>query len=301
MNSVNDQQTVFIAGCGYTGTRTARRWSEAGHPVYALLRSPNTRTDLEHIVSKSIIADLDAPDTLPSLPTRDAIVYYFIPPPKTNHDTRIRRFLGSVSQDSLPQRIIYISTTGVYGDTGGQWVSEKTPPNPQTARARRRLDAERCLCQWAEKHSVEYLILRVAGIYGPGRIPVEKIKQKVPILLPDEAPYSNRIHVDDLARICLKAATVGKSNTVYNVSDGNPGKVTDYYYTLAELLRMEQPPAVSMAEAEKTMSPVRLSFLRESRRIENSKLLRELEVELLYPNFESGIRASLEEMGLLKN
>jgi len=298
---LDQQHTIFIAGCGYTGIRTARVWCDAGHPVYGLLRSPGKQTDLEHIGITPILADLDSSVELTSLPIKDAILYYFIPPPKTDRDTRIRRFLDSLRRDSLPQRIIYISTTGVYGDTGGGWVNEDTPPHPQTARAKLRLDAEKYLRQWAEEYAVEYLILRVAGIYGPGRLPVENIKQKAPILLPEEAPFSNRIHADDLAHICLQAATAGKPNTVYNVSDGNPGTVTDYYYTLADLLRMERPPALSMAEAEQVMSPIRLSFLRESRRIDNSKLLRELEIELLHPNLESGVRASLEEMGLPTN
>jgi nucleoside-diphosphate-sugar epimerase len=133
------------------------------------------------------------------------------------------------------------------------------------------------------------------GIYGPGRLPYGKIHEGAPVVAENESPYSNRIHSDDLARICVAAAKRGGAGAVYNVSDGVPSTITRYYYVVADRLGVPRPPVVTMDEARRMMSEGMLSFLSESKRVDNRKMLKELGVTLLYPTLESGIAASMEE------
>jgi len=291
---------VILAGCGYTGNRTGRLWKAAGHRVWCLVRTEASAARAAQAGLIPVRCDLDSQEPLPSLPVREAMICYFVPPPRRDQDTRLRRFLRGLEPQGLPRTFLYISTSGVYGDSNGQWVTEATPPHPETARARRRVDAERTLQAWAAGRDVRAVILRVPAIYGPDRIPVQKIRDKVPVLRWEDAPFSNRIHVDDLAQICVTAALAGDRNQVFNVSDGDPRRVTDYYFTVADLLGLDRPPAISMAEALRTMSPMRLSFLRESRRIDNRQLLDSLDISLQYPSLESGVTASLRAMNLIR-
>ncbi len=296
-NPVDSYSRVIIAGCGYTGLRTARLWRESGYQVTGIVRSSESVSTLKNHEIFPVQSDLEESGTLPSLETAGSLVYYFVPPPRQEKDTWVRHFLSSIQDSASPRRLIYISTSGVYGITAGGWVDETTPPNPATTRAKRRMDAENFLRTWTEGQNTELLILRVPGIYGPHRIPIQRVRSGAPVLSRAEAPYSNRIHVDDLARICYAAGLHG-SRTVYPISDDHPSKVTDYYNELADLLDVPHPPTISMVEAEQSMSPMRLSFLRESRRIDNSTMIRELQVTLQYPSYREGLCASLREMGI---
>ncbi len=139
------------------------------------------------------------------------------------------------------------------------------------------------------------MILRVAGIYGPGRLPVEKVRKGGPVLAESEAPASNRIHSEDLARVCVAAAKRGGAGAVYNVSDGEPGTITQYYFAVADLLGLPRPRAVTMPEARRVMSKEMVSYLTDSKRVDNRKMREELGVTLLYPTLEAGLAASLEE------
>lgn len=290
---------VILAGFGYTGSRAGRLWQEAGYQVWGVVRSVESAARAEQAGVNTIRYDLDSPGPLPSLPVRDAVICYFVPPPRRDQDTRLRHFLRAVDTQGTPRTVLYISTSGVYGDRKGQWVTETTPLRPETDRARRRVDAERTLQGWAAGRTVRTVILRAPAIYGPGRLPVQKIRDKAPVLRREDAPYSNRIHVDDLAQICVRAARAGNGNHVFNVSDGDPRRVTDYYFTVADLLGLDHPPVISMEEARRTMSSIRLSFLRESRRVDNRRLLESLDISLQYPSMESGVTASLKTMNLI--
>jgi nucleoside-diphosphate-sugar epimerase len=161
---------------------------------------------------------------------------------------------------------VYISTTGVYGDAGGAWVDEDCPPAPATSRARRRLDAEQTLARWAEPAGTQVIVLRVPGIYGPGRLPLERIRRGEPVLAPGECGYTNRIHAEDLVRVCVAAAQRGRPGAVYNVSDGAPGTMTEYLLAVADAAGLPRPPVVGLDQARRVMSPGMLSYLGESRR-----------------------------------
>ncbi len=207
----------------------------------------------------------------------------------------MRAFLSRIPSGEDPDKIVYMSTTGVYGDLGGGVATEETPPSPGTSRGKRRLDAESALLAWGRERSVPAVILRVAGIYGPGRLPIEKVRKGTPVPAENDSPFTNRIHSEDLARICVAAGRRGKGGAVYNVSDGHPGTITQYYNAVADLLGVRRPPAVTMAEARKALDKAMLSYLGESKRVDNRKMLQELGVELLYPDLETGLAASRQD------
>lgn len=283
--------SVLIIGCGDIGQRVASLEQSEGRNVMALVRSRTTASGLAHKGISLIDGDLDQPLPPGSLPRADTL-YYFAPPPATGtDDPRLRHALASLDQS--PGQIVYISTSGVYGDCDGAWVDENWPLQPKTGRGQRRMAAERMLHAWSGQTGTPVVILRVPGIYGPGRLPVERIRQGTPVILPEEAPYTNRIHADDLAAACLAAARKGQSGAAYNVSDGHPTTMTDYFWRIADLYGLPRPPAIPLAEARQILSPAMLSFLDESKRLDNRRMLHELGVSLRYPDLSSGLPACL--------
>jgi len=282
---------VWIVGSGYIGQRVAAAELALGGRVHGLARSDASITALTELGAMAHRADLDDPTTLAALDLHDACVYYFAPPPaRGTRDSRIQNFLEAVV-GRLPRRIVYISTTGVYGDCHGEWVNEDHPPRPSAERAHRRVDAETQLRTFGERHNVTVVILRVPGIYGPGRLPRERLEKGLPVLRESESPWSNRIHADDLVSACLAAMTRGTSDNVYNVSDGHPSTMTDYFNQVADALGLPRPRQVSRAEAEQTFDAGMRSYLAESRRIDNHRMLAELGVALRYPTLAEGLRA----------
>jgi len=283
-------ESVLIVGCGDIGRRVAKRWQ--GTPVSGLVRSTTSAGHLEQAGITPLQVDLDDPDSLKALPLADTLVYYFAPPPATGiTDPRMGHFLAAIDPDHLPARIVYISTSGVYGDRGGEVVNEDTPPNPQVDRARRRYDAEQQLRRFGQEHGVAVVILRVGGIYGPGRLPRKRLEDRVPIIHEHLAPSTNRIHAEDLAQICVAAARRGRADTIYNVSDGTDSNMTEYFNTVADFLKLPRPPTIDWQEAERTISKGMLSYLRESRRMDNRRMREELGIELQYPTLEAGLAA----------
>ena len=257
--------------------------------MFSLARHP---VNAEPVGVKQIQADLDQPDSLTNLPTTDQIIYYFAPPPQQGEDDpRMKNFLGAISLAPLPERIVYISTTGVYGDCKGAWVTEESPVAPTTDRARRRLAAEQALRTWAQEHHIPCVILRISGIYGPGRLPLERLRQGMSVLRRDMAPYSNRIHADDLARVCEAAAAAPGDCAIYNVCDNESSTMSDYFIAVAQHAGLPLPEEIDWQQAEKELSPAMLSYLHESRRIDNSKMLRELNIKLAYPTLKEGLAA----------
>lgn len=283
---------VIIVGFGEIGQRVARLWLAQGVTVYGLARSEEKQRQMQDLGVVPIRTDLDEPARLGNLPVEDSLMYWFVPPPGTGQtDPRIQNLLASLDTPAKPKRIIAISTTGIYGDQKGGLVSEDTPPNPQVDRARRRLDMETQLRNWGERHAIPVVILRVGGIYGPGRLPLQRIKDGVPVLKEELAPKTNRIHADDLARVCLAAATKPGGARIYNVSDGQDSNMTEYFFILADYFGLPRPPEVDWTEAEKTISKGMLSYLRESRRMDTTRMQQELGVELQYPTLLEGLKA----------
>jgi nucleoside-diphosphate-sugar epimerase len=286
--------TVLIIGYGDIGRRVAALCQRRGWRVSALIRNTNIAAQLAAQGLTSYAGDLDQPDTLPALPTVNSLIFYFAPPPaQGDGDPRLRTLLSRIPQEALPCKLVYISTSGVYGDCQGAWVTEGTPTKPSTARARRRLAAETLLRDWERRNGVPVAILRVGAIYGPGRLPVERIRTGIPVLREQDCGYSNRIHADDLAAVCLAAAERGQG--IYNVSDGHPGTMTDYFNQVADLYGLPRPAQVELEEAKTRLSAVMMSYLEESRRLDSRRMLSELGVRLRYPTLREGLAAASME------
>ena len=284
-----------VVGAGYTGRRVVELLPATDTIVLsrsARGRSARDRSSTEHAL------DLDGTDvTLPRLPASHALLYTVPPARDAADDRRLHKLLECLERP--PARIVYISTSGVYGDRGGERVDEAVETRPATDRARRRVVAESLLREWCGARSVALFILRVPGIYGPGRLMLERIRAREPMLLESEANPGNRIHVDDLARCCVAALTRDVPAGIYNVGDGDGRSSTWFAKTVARLAGLPPPPEIPRAQAMEKMSATRLSFLAESRRLDTTKMRDALGVVPEYADAEAGIRASLAADGLL--
>lgn len=196
-----------------------------------------------------------------------------------------RRHARTTLPGALPRRLVYLSTTGIYGNRNGQWVSEADQPRPQTERARRRVAAERLIRDANRRlpHRLATLILRVPGIYGANRLPLERLRQQIPALVPEDDVITNHIHADDLARIATIGLLRGPHQRIINVIDNSQLYLGEYLDLVADHLHMQRPPRFSRAELSRQLSPIRMSFMSESRRIRNQRLKKELRVKLRYP------------------
>ena len=297
-------RSVFMVGCGDVGRRVALAERASGAVVMALARSAASAARLETSGLRVVPGDLDRPESLAALPTKSALIYYFAPPPAAgDRDPRLYNFLNAISVQALPERVVLISTSGVYGDCQGAWVSEERTPHPDSDRGRRRLDAERQLQSWGERSGVPFVILRVPGIYGPGRLPEKRLRAREPVLREAESPWSNRVHILDLVHACLAAGTRGRPGAVYNISDGQPSSMTDYFNQVADALGLERPPQISLAQARSDLSAGMQSYLAESKRLDNRRMREELGVLPQFPDLASGLAACLkdEKMGPPRN
>lgn len=285
---------VFISGFGDIGQRVAARHLQRHDQVFALVRSQEKAAALKTSSIQPVVGDLDDVASLVDLPTKNSVLYHFAPPPSSGQtDPRLANLLSAV-RVQLPKKVVLISTTAVYGDCQGQWINEDTPVQPQSDRGKRRLHGEQQLLAWGEQTGVSVVILRVGGIYGPHRLPVQRLKQGLPVLKEALSPFTNRIHEDDLAMICVAAADKAPDRSIYNVSDGKPGTMSRYFKDIASALDLPHPPEVDMEEAKQVLSAGMLSYLQESRRIDNRKLIMELGVQLQYEDFATGLAACVE-------
>jgi nucleoside-diphosphate-sugar epimerase len=212
------------------------------------------------------------------------VIHLAPPQNQGNRDYRTRNLLRILAQGShVVRRLIYISTTGVYGDHQGERVTEATPVSPQSDRAQRRVDAERVLRLWGPANGVSVTILRVPGIYAFDRLPIERLQSQTPALRPEEDAYSNHIHSEDLARLVCAAVYHGKPQRIINACDGGETKMGDYFDEVADAFGLDRPPRMPAEELQKIVSPMLWSFMRESRRVSNNRL-KELKTPLRYPS-----------------
>jgi nucleoside-diphosphate-sugar epimerase len=283
----------LVVGCGYVGMRLARALLPRG-PVIALTRTEASAERLDAQGIDALAWDLDSAEApVPRGLATLSVVYYLVPPPPDGRtDPRVKRFLAKLP--SPPARLVYLSTTGVYGDTGGAPVDENSPVNPGSDRARRRADAEASVRAYCERRGVGWTILRVPGIYGPGRLPLERLKRGEPLIRHSEAGLSSRIHVDDLVAACVLVASAPRATErIYNVSDGNPTSMTEYLERVATLTGLPSPALVSRAEAERVLSPALWSYLAESRRVDATRIREELGFTPRFTDLRLGILSSL--------
>jgi len=272
---------LLVVGCGDVGMRLlpllARRFR-----VFALTSQPERRDELRAAGAVPIVADLDRPDSLSRLRGLAPWVLHLAPPqPEGDTDRRTHHLVAALAGVT---RLVYVSTTGVYGDCGGELVRESRPVAPRNARAVRRVDAERVLRAWALAHNARLAILRVPGIYALDRLPVKRLEQGTPALRFDDDVYTNHIHADDLARIVALALLRGRPGRVVHAVDDTRLQMGDYFDAVADALGLQRPPRLPRAQLQAVVSPALLSFMSESRVLDNTRLKRELRVRLRYPD-----------------
>lgn len=295
-------QRLLIIGSG----DVARRALPAllgRHHVYALVRTPEQADLWRQAGAIPLLADLDDRRSLTriaGIARCVAAILHLAPPPGTGvRDSRTRHLLTMLASrlsrkqqslrympgkrpgkgESLTRRLVYVGTTGVYGDCQGAWIDETRPRRAENARARRRVDAENVLRQCCPRLGWRVSILRAPGIYAADRLPLERLRRGTPALIAEDDVYTNHIHADDLARTCIAALRRGQANRAYNVVDDSDVKMADYFDLVADAFNLPRPPRLPRAELEKVLSPVQLSFMQESRRIGNRRLKGELGVK----------------------
>ena len=284
---------LLIVGCGDIGLRVAGHLA-ARMRVIALTSSPGRIDELRTRGILPVLGDLDQPRTLARLAGVATRVVHLAPPPGEGWtDPRTRALVAVLLRRNPPQVVVYGSTSGVYGDCAGAWVDETRPVAPLTDRARRRVDAERALLEWGARSEVRISILRVPGIYAADRLPIERLRQGTPALLPEDDVFTNHIHADDLAMIVVAALERATAGAIYNASDDSEMKMGEYFDLISDRAGLPRPQRISRAAAAGRISPMLLSFMNESRRLVNARMKRELGVRLRYPTVREGVPASI--------
>jgi nucleoside-diphosphate-sugar epimerase len=299
---------ILIAGFGDIGKRVAKKLRSSRHyRVTALIRKKSVfssdPTKVRQPNVQMVHGDLGDPGSLRKITGLADTILHFAPPPGTGQsDTHTRNLLAALSNRGrdrgarpgmLPRRIVYISTTGVYGNCDGAWIDETRPVRPESARAKRRVDAEHRLRKWGRLHHVAVTILRAPGIYARDRLPLDRLKLRTPVLIEADDVFSNHIHADDLATAAINAMRQRwpKHFRVFNVIDDSQMRMGDYFDQVADAFGIRRPPRISRQHAEAEIAPVLLSFMRESRRIGNARVKRELKLALKYPTLASALSA----------
>ena len=221
------------------------------------------RTEVRPL-SRRLGCDLDRPETLAGIGGwADAVLHCAPPPGAGEGDPRTANLLATLESAILPGRIVYVSTSGVYGDCGGALVDETRAPNPQSARARRRVDAEHRLQQWCARRSVALVVLRAPGIYAADRLPLERLRAGIPAQRDEDDIYTNHIHADDLAATALRALAEDAPAGVYNASDDTHMKMGTWLDLVADRAGLPRPPRIARRGAESKIPHALISFLRE--------------------------------------
>ena len=283
---------VLIVGCGDIGLRVVRLL-RGRYRVLALTSTPARASVLREAGAVPIVGNLDEPSTLARLAgLADAVLHLAPPPSHGAEDARTRHLLTAIGRKSRVRSIVYGSTTGVYGDCGGARFDETRAVRPTTERAVRRVDAEARLRWFGRAHGVRVCILRIPGIYArdrDGGHPRERLLRGTAVLRPEDDVYTNHIHADDLARACVAALVRGLPQRIVNASDDTDLRMGDYFDLAADLSGLPRPPRISRAEARERLSPMLLSFMSESRRLDNRRLKRELRLRLRYLTVRDGL------------
>lgn len=287
---------LLIVGCGDVGMRIVSRVRDRFR-IVALTSSPERVAALRAAGVVPIIGNLDRRRSLARIASIATQVIHLAPPPDTGDgDPRTRRLLNTLHSPGM--RLVYISTTGVYGDHGGAWVDEATVPRPKNTRALRRLAAERACRAWqrrARGDGRRVTVLRVPGIYAHDRLPLDRLRAGTPALVAADDVYTGHIHADDLARIAIAALARGRAARVINAVDNTQLKMGEYFDLVADTFGLPRPPRLPRARLQAAVSPMMWSFMQESRRLRNTRLKRELRLRLRYPTVASALNSALAD------
>jgi nucleoside-diphosphate-sugar epimerase len=262
--------------------------------VVALVRQRDPQ--LAALGIAQIEGDLDRPDTLVRLAgIADAVIHSAPPPPQGTGDSRTKNLISILQRGkSLPRQLVYISTSGVYGDCGGERVSETRAPAAQSTRAARRIDAERRLRRFGRQRGrhCRVSILRAPGIYASDRLPLERLHRRLPVMMQSDDSHTNHIHAEDLGRACIAALTRGRSNRVYNITDNSSLAMGEWFDALADAFALPRAPRLPREDVRRAVPPLQWSFMSESRRLDNTRMKQELRLRLTYPTVTEGIAAA---------
>ena len=294
------RQRLLVVGCGDVGQRTLPLL-RGRVTVLALTSSPTKRDSFRAAGVTPLLGDLDQPRTLARLAGLASRVLHLAPPQAdgaalgrahSGRDLRTLALVQALRRRTLPSVLVYGSTSGVYGDCGGEFVSETRAANAVTARARKRIDAENTVRQFGRATLRRVSILRIPGIYAPDRVdgtPEARLRTGMPVLDAADDVFTNHIHANDLARACVAALWRGKPQRVFNINDDTALLMGDYFDMAADLYGLPRPPRLSRAVAEQQISALRLSFMSESRRMNNDRMKRELRLRLRFPTVREGL------------
>jgi nucleoside-diphosphate-sugar epimerase len=287
------RERLLIIGCGDVGQRLVRVQRHVR--VLALTSSPDRVVALRAQGVTPVVGNLDETASLQRLTGWATRVLHLAPPPlQGNTDSRTLALTRMLMRRSAPLSVVYGSTSGVYGDCAGAWVNENRMVNPLTPRAQRRVDAEARVRHLGRLRSspVRVSVLRIPGIYAPDReggTPRERLLRGTPVLAREDDVFTNHIHADDLARACQLALWRGKPQRVYNVNDDSQLLMGDYFDMAAGLYALAKPPRISRAQAQTELPAMQLSFMSESRRMVNTRMKRELRLQLRYADVKDGL------------
>ena len=290
------QTRVLIVGCGDVGLRAARSLLPRCR-VMALTSQSERVADLRQAGLVPLLGNLDEASSLKRLAGLAGRVLHLAPPPGQGQaDTRTRSLLQPLALTGGISALVYGSTSGVYGDAQGAVVHETRRVAPSTARAQRRVDAESQVRLWGRQQSLRCgtraSMLRIPGIYAldrQGGDPRDRVRKGSPVLMHDDDVYTNHIHADDLARACVLALWRGRPGRVVHACDDTDMRMGDYFDWVADHFGLTRPPRMSLAQAAVALSPMQMSFMSESRRLSNHRLLHELRLTLRYPTIAQGL------------
>ncbi|MBK4737403.1 SDR family oxidoreductase [Noviherbaspirillum pedocola] len=290
---------LLIIGCGDVGMRLLPLVRERFR-VFAVTSQPARCAELRAAGAVPVVADLDDPVSLGRLARlAQHVVHLAPPPPKGTRDSRTRNLAAILPEGAS---LVYVSTTGVYGDAGGAAFDETRPARPANARAVRRIDAENTLRRWAKRRHGRLAILRAPGIYAHDRLPIERLQKGTPALSDEDDVYTNHIHADDLAGLIALALFRAAPSRVYHAVDDSDMKMAEYFDAVADAHGLPRPPRLPRAELAAVVSPMLLSFMSESRRLSNRRLREELGMRLRWPTVRdtlAGLRAASDKEGAL--
>lgn len=281
---------LLVIGCGDVGMRLLPLLHRQFR-IFALTSQPERHAELRAAGAVPITANLDDRPSLMRLAGLARYIVHLAPPPaQGDTDSRTRNLIAILPDKS---RLVYVSTTGVYGNCGEQAFDETRPVAPSNPRAKRRVAAERLLRAWAVSSQSSLSILRVPGIYATDRLPLERLRKGTPALTADQDVYTNHIHADDLATLIKLALFRAASNRIYHAVDHSDLKMGEYFDLVADSFQLPRPPRLPRVELAQQISPMLLSFMSESRRMLNHRVTRELGARLAYPTVEQGVAAAV--------
>jgi len=292
-------KNIIIIGCGYIGKKIAGLLKAQSLNPACFVNTEESKNKLLSMGFQAMQFDLDETglelDEKKLNTFNNSVIAYLAPPQREGIvDNRMAHFVSMLETlSSPPSKIILISTTGVYGDCKGEWIDEQQATVPQADRSHRRLSAETQLKKYCEKVQAQYVVFRVPGIYAADKLPVKRITSGEPIVAAQDSGFTNRIHADDLSAFCVEALTEDVQPGIYNCCDGHPSTMNDYFMKVAQAMKLSPPKEISLQQAQQELSSGMLSYLAESKRISNKKLLNNFKTRFKYPDLDAGLKFAL--------